>query len=102
MWEPYLSLNGRGGLPLSRPALLEEGKPGRSDPHHAVSLDLLLHDKLAIVGFFPDRESGARGTPDIDHFSVAAVAFRQPLKKIEDQVFYDGVAHEIFPRSISV
>lgn len=85
----------RASSPAFGPALLEEGKPGRCDPHHAASLDLVLHDQLAIVGFFPDGESGARGTPHIDHFFVAAIAFRYPLEKIEDQAVYYGVSHEI-------
>src|SRR5436309_1914684 len=42
------------------------------------------------------RELGAGGTPRINHFFIASILSREPVKKIHDQSFYSGVGHGDF------
>src|SRR3989442_15283884 len=42
------------------------------------------------------RELGAGGTPRINHFFIASILSREPVKKIHDQAFYSGVGHGDF------
>jgi hypothetical protein len=60
---------------IPKPVLFEERKPRWRNSNNASPLDLLLHDKPAIVCILPNRKSGARCAPCIHHFFVASIAF---------------------------
>ena len=42
------------------------------------------------------RGAWGRGTPRINHFFIASILSREPVKKIHDQAFYSGVGHGDF------
>jgi hypothetical protein len=81
--------------PWRRSVLLKKRKPSRRNSDDAASVHFLLRDESAIIGILPNWESGARRAPSIHDLIVAPVAFRQPLKKVEDESFHDTVYHRL-------
>src|SRR5580700_10270910 len=75
--------------------LLQQSKTRRRRPNEFAAVDLLAGDKAAIIGILPDGQPGARGAPGVHHLFIGSLAVCQPLKKVEDQRFNYGVAHDL-------
>jgi hypothetical protein len=73
--------------------LREEGSSCGGEPYDGSSMLRIEHEEPAIIGIFPDGESGAGRAPRFHHFFVTSILSREPLQKIQDQALYYGIAH---------
>lgn len=72
----------------------EEGNCGWGEADYGAAIRCVEGDEAAVVCVLPDHEFGAGRAPGIHGFFVGSVALGQPLKKVEDQVLYYGIAHD--------
>lgn len=68
-----------------RASPLKKSKTRGSYLHKFAPVRFFLADETAIPGVLPDGKSGARRTPNIDHFLVGSLTARQPIEEICDQ-----------------
>ena len=87
----------RGSPRFFQSMLLQQGQPGWRNFHHAAALRFVRGYESAVGGIFPNRDFGARRAPCIHHFFIAAIGLHEPVEKVHDQAFRDGVAHDGSP-----